>query len=138
MTRSLFRRKPKEGAQLTKRLEYFPGRILLRVREQPLRRQLASGSLHFTSSAAAQLPETITGPLNSLRNNHGLKTIQPLFSTPGRKTHRTALSLAERQKLAILSSVAEYSEVGMHFTPGYPISCGWLIRRPRTCCTISE
>ena len=27
---------------------------------------------------------------------------------------------------------------GMHFTPGYPISCGWLIRRPRTCCTISE
>ena len=36
MTRSLFRRKPKEGAQLKKRLEYFPGRILLRVREQPL------------------------------------------------------------------------------------------------------
>ena len=27
---------------------------------------------------------------------------------------------------------------GMHFTPSYPISCGWLIRRPRTCCTISE
>ena len=27
---------------------------------------------------------------------------------------------------------------GMHFTPGYPISCGWLSRRPRTCCTISE
>ena len=113
MTRSLFRRKPKEGAQLKKRLEYFPGRILLRVREQPLRRQLASGSLHFTSSAAAQLPETITGPLNSLRNNAGLKTIQPLFSTPGRKTHRTALSLAERQKLAILSSVAECSDSGM-------------------------
>ena len=27
---------------------------------------------------------------------------------------------------------------GTHFTPGYPISCGWLIRQPRTCCTISE
>ena len=31
-----------------------------------------------------------------------------------------------------------WRKVGMHFTPGYPISCGWLIRRPRTCCTISE
>ena len=27
---------------------------------------------------------------------------------------------------------------GMHFTPGYPISCGRLIRLPRTCWTISE
>ena len=113
MTRSLSRQKVKEGAQLKKRLEYFPGRILLRVREQPLRRRLASSSLHFTSSAAACLPEAITGPLNSLRNNAGLKAVQPLFSTQGRKTHRSALSLAERQKLAILSSVAECCDSGM-------------------------
>ena len=31
-----------------------------------------------------------------------------------------------------------FEQGGMHLTPGYPISCGWLIRRPRTCCTISE
>ena len=30
------------------------------------------------------------------------------------------------------------SNRGMHFTPGYPISCGRLIRLPRTCWTISE
>ena len=113
MTRSLSRQKVKEGARLKRRLEYFPGRILLRVREQPLRRQLAGSSLHFTSSAAACLPEAITGPLNSLRNNAGLKAVHPLFSTQGRKTHRSALSLAERQKLAILSSVAECSDCGM-------------------------
>ena len=33
---------------------------------------------------------------------------------------------------------AEYNDRGMHFTPYYPISCGWLVRLPRTCWTISE
>ena len=32
----------------------------------------------------------------------------------------------------------ELPDRGMHFTPGYPISCGRLIRLPRTCWTISE
>ena len=31
-----------------------------------------------------------------------------------------------------------FGDRGMHFTPGYPISCGRLIRLPRTCWTISE
>ena len=114
MTRSLSRRKPKKGAQLKKRLEYFPGRILLKVREQPLRRHIAAGSgAIFTSRALARLPETITGPLDSLRNNAGLKAVHPLFSTSGRKSHRASLSLAERHTLAILSSVAECSDSGM-------------------------
>ena len=113
MTRSLFRQEPRGGAQLKKRLEYFPGRILLKVREQPLRRHLAAGSRHFTASASARLPETITGPLTSLRNNAGLKAVHPLFSTHRRKTYCTVHSLAEKQKLAILSSVAECSDSGL-------------------------
>jgi subtilisin family serine protease len=113
MMPSLFRQKPRAVAQLKKRLEYFPGRILLKVREQPLRRQLADGSWPLTAGAAARLPETIMGPLNSLRNNAGLKAVRPLFSTHGRKTHRSASSLADRHTLAILSSVAECSDSGM-------------------------
>ena len=27
---------------------------------------------------------------------------------------------------------------GMHFTPDYPTSCGWPVRLPRRCWTISE
>ena len=29
-------------------------------------------------------------------------------------------------------------ESGMHFTPDYPTSCGWPVRLPRRCWTISE
>ena len=30
------------------------------------------------------------------------------------------------------------SDRGMHFTPDYPTSCGWPVRLPRRCWTISE
>ena len=32
----------------------------------------------------------------------------------------------------------DYSSRGMHFTPDYPTSCGWPVRLPRRCWTISE
>ena len=32
----------------------------------------------------------------------------------------------------------EYLFRGMHFTPDYPTSCGWPVRLPRRCWTISE
>ena len=39
---------------------------------------------------------------------------------------------------SLWESKIELGDRGMHFTPGYPISCGRLIRLPRTCWTISE
>ena len=33
---------------------------------------------------------------------------------------------------------SEYLDRGMHFTPDYPTSCGWPVRLPRRCWTISE
>ena len=51
------------------------------------------------------------------------------------------LSIALGASPAIAQPVIEEVQVvdrGMHFTPGYPISCGRLIRLPRTCWTISE
>ena len=32
----------------------------------------------------------------------------------------------------------QYRDRGMHFTPDYPTSCGWPVRLPRRCWTISE
>ena len=86
---------------------------MLKIREQPLRRYLAEGSRHLTAGDAARLPEMIMGPLNSLRDNAGLKAVRPLFSTQDRKTRRSASSLADRHTRAILSSVAECSDSGM-------------------------
>ena len=33
---------------------------------------------------------------------------------------------------------ADFRDRGMHFTPDYPTSCGWPVRLPRRCWTISE
>ena len=59
------------------------------------------------------------------------------------KSEARISGLFEARKVADLPLVGRnyislVAQGGMHFTPGYPISCGWLIRRPRTCCTISE
>ena len=36
------------------------------------------------------------------------------------------------------SALGKYQNRGMHFTPDYPTSCGWPVRLPRRCWTISE
>ena len=36
------------------------------------------------------------------------------------------------------ANLIEFASRGMHFTPDYPTSCGWPVRLPRRCWTISE
>ena len=52
------------------------------------------------------------------------------------------LAIAAPLLMLMKAGAADFARIfyhrGMHFTPGYPISCGRLIRLPRTCWTISE
>jgi len=62
-----------------KRLRFLPGQMLLKVREEAIRPHLAGVSLKLHSAEAARLPEAVSGPLDYLRRNAGLKSVIPLF-----------------------------------------------------------
>ena len=38
----------------------------------------------------------------------------------------------------VVNKIEKNRNRGMHFTPDYPTSCGWPVRLPRRCWTISE
>ena len=44
----------------------------------------------------------------------------------------------QRMLSGVDSRTRLYFYRGMHFTPDYPTSCGWPVRLPRRCWTISE
>ena len=44
----------------------------------------------------------------------------------------------ERSALAVECAGLQPGFRGMHFTPDYPTSCGWPVRLPHRCWTISE
>ena len=55
----------------------------------------------------------------------------------------SAVLFKELLRLGLLESSAfkgdnQFLNRGMHFTPDYPTSCGWPVRLPRRCWTISE
>ncbi|MBI2951428.1 S8 family serine peptidase, partial [bacterium] len=90
-----------------KRLEYIPGKLILRIREDAVRPHLSTTGLRFTTADARGLPETISEPLNFLKTNAGLKTVRPLFSRRQVQLKRASVSAVERNRLAVLSSVAD-------------------------------
>ena len=55
-------------------------------------------------------------------------------------TGRSGGFLAGKLRQLLLDPVDELdcSHRGIHFTPDYPTSCGWPVRLPRRCWTISE
>ena len=69
-----------------------------------------------------------------IRASNGLRAYgSGLLSSYGELEHAVESLEVQRCPLQL-----EWVIWGMHFTPGYPISCGRLIRLPRTCWTISE
>lgn len=89
------------------RLEYLPGKLIIRIREGAVRPHLGPAALKFMSSDAKRLPEVVSGPLDYLRTKGGLTLVRPLFSRRRSEVQRSGVALADQHRLAILSSVSD-------------------------------
>jgi subtilisin family serine protease len=63
--------------------------------------------MKFTAATANRLPEDVSDPLEYLRDNAGLKAVQPLFSERRIAHKRASVSSINRAKLAVMSSVSD-------------------------------
>jgi len=97
----------KRAPSSTKRLEFVPGQVIVRVRQSAVPASLLAAKLKLVSAQAKALPPAIAEPLDYLRRNAGLKLVQPLFSARRAAIQRASVSAAERHRLAVLSSVAD-------------------------------
>jgi subtilisin family serine protease len=89
------------------RMTHVPGMIIFRVREDAVRPHLAATGLRFASLDARALPEAVSGPIDFLKQNAGLKRIKPLFSSRQAQLTRSTLSGSDKNRLAVLTSVAD-------------------------------
>lgn len=94
-------------AKTKKRLAHLPGQMLLRIHEDAVRPHLGGTRLKLSTSETERLPAAITDPLAYLRQNAGLKAVDPLFSTRRVGLQRATFSSMDRAKLAVLSSVSD-------------------------------
>jgi hypothetical protein len=93
--------------QSKKRLEYMPGYVLVRIQEKAVRSELGPTPLALSAAEAKRLPAAVSEPLDYLRRNAGLKAVRPLFSRQRARIERAPVSSADRQRLAMLSSVSD-------------------------------
>jgi subtilisin family serine protease len=94
----------------------MPGQFFVKVHPAAVRphvpaRQRAARGRHavkpFGAGMAADLPSTVTEPLQFLRSNHGLKNVRPLFDEAGRtRLARASFSGRQRDHVAVAASVA--------------------------------
>jgi subtilisin family serine protease len=93
--------------------DFLPGQIVLRVNDAAVRPVL--GPEGTTIASARQLPDSVTGPLDFLRLEAGAQGVRPvLVADPELRTlsrmttpSGRAFPMRERQRLAIVSSVAD-------------------------------
>jgi len=95
-----------DGKAPKRHLQFMPGQMILRVAEKAVTPAVAGG-MKFASAFAKSLPEAVSGPLDFLRKNVGMKDVVPLFSRRRDQLARGAFSLAENSRLAIATSVAD-------------------------------
>lgn len=89
-----------------KRPEYVPGQVILRVKDDAVWGHVAGGAMVMTSATAETLPPAVAEPLDYLRRNAGLKTVDPLFSTGRTRLARANVTAPELDRLAVISSVS--------------------------------
>ncbi len=97
----------KEPGAPPKRLGYIPGQLIVRVHKGAIQRTLRAVKLKLGRKEAALLPEEVAQPLDYLRANAGLKSVQPVFSSRLAALQRVQVPMAQRHRLATLSSVAD-------------------------------
>jgi hypothetical protein len=89
------------------RMEFIPGKMIVRVREEAVGPHLAGGPLKLSKAGASALPENIQGPVEYLKKNAGLKRITPIFSRRALQLSRAEMPLGARGLLALATSVAD-------------------------------
>lgn len=94
------------GLPRTRRMEFLPGQMLLRVRPDALRSTLLAHGV-VTKGAAKDLPTAVAEPLDYLRRNAGLREVRPIFSSGRVGLARSAMEPVARGRMAVLSSVAD-------------------------------
>jgi subtilisin family serine protease len=95
---------PTFGRPAAKRLEFLPGQILVRVREEAVRPHV--GAARVTAAAARLLPDSVTEVFDHLRREAGAQLVEPLFAPPRGR----ALGGALGARIAVAASVAEAPE----------------------------
>src|SRR5919204_4526895 len=87
--------------------DFVAGQLVVRVHEDAVRPHLPAERLAFTATSAQRLPEPVVAPLDHLRRNLGLRSVEPLFSGRRAEVARARVAGADRARLAVMSSVAD-------------------------------
>lgn len=85
--------------------ETVPGQMIIRVRPEAVRPHLGPGPLRLSAKAEAPIPDSVAEPLDYLRQNAGLKHLDPVFSP--RRSRVSNLPRAQMVPLAAGASVAD-------------------------------
>jgi len=88
-----------------KRVEYIPGQLLIRIRDETIRPALGTTRLKMSVSESSRLPEVAAKPISYLKENAGLKVVSPLFSKRRTRIKGLRGRREDVQKLSVLSSV---------------------------------
>lgn len=91
----------------SKRLDYIPGEVIIRVKPAAVRPHLEDGRAGLTVAAARALPDAVFEPLDYMRRNAGLTDIEPLSPPSGEAGARIAQvrGSASRARVAVAASV---------------------------------
>jgi subtilisin family serine protease len=90
----------------SKRLEFIPGQMILKIKEDPLKATvgtLKGGGARLAARVASAMPESVSGPLDYLEANAGLKQVTPLFA----KDAKPKLAGLNAARAAAITSVAD-------------------------------
>jgi subtilisin family serine protease len=89
-----------------KRMDFIPGKMIIRIKEEPIRSAMGAGRLRMALTEAARTPAAAAEPLDYLRANAGLMSVTPVFSK--KRAQLQKLKGGRRaavQNLSMLSSV---------------------------------
>jgi Subtilase family len=89
-----------------KRLEFIPGQMILKIKGPALGSTvgtLKGGGARLAARVQQEFPESVSGPLDYLQANGGLKQATPLFA----EASKTKLSGFNAARIAAITSVAE-------------------------------
>ena len=90
-----------------KRIEYVPGKLLMRVKPDAFRPQALSPSFRMTRSVAESMPAAVASPMEYLKANAGLTSVTPIFSSRRRQLKRVSVAAAHRMRLGMMTSVVD-------------------------------
>jgi subtilisin family serine protease len=87
--------------------DHVPGKVVVRFRPDAVRPHIEALRAALNVEGARQLPDSVAQPLDYLRANAGLKSVEPLFSRRRVQVARGRIAPADRDRLAVAASVLE-------------------------------